>query len=93
MKSRWKLGLALLVIAAAAMVLGLAIWPGQANDSDRKVIDQRQATQTASARPKQPTSNASEADSVLRSFGNPPGERNRPGSDEPRMQTKQIKMH
>ncbi len=93
MKSRLNLGLALLVIASAAMVLALAIWPGQAKDSERKVMDQRQAAQTTSARVKKPSSNASEAETVLRRFGNPPAEGDRPGLDGPKMQTKQIKMH
>jgi hypothetical protein len=91
--SRLKIGLGLGVIAGAALLIAVAIWPRQSGESPRKVLEAPQGRESVVGREKKAASKLSESDAVLRSLGTLSGESDQAGSNGPRMQSKQIKMH
>jgi hypothetical protein len=91
--SRLKIGLGLVVIVGAALQIVVALWPRQSGKSPRKVMEPPQARESVVGREKTAASKLSDSDAVLKSFGRSSGESDSAGSNAPRMQAKQIKMH
>jgi phage tail tape-measure protein len=91
--SRLKIGLGLVVIAAAALQIVVALWPRQSGKSPREVMEPPQARESVVGREKKSASKLSESDGVLKNLGRLSGESDSAGSNAPRMQAKQIKMH
>jgi hypothetical protein len=91
--SRFKVGLALVVIVGTVILIAVAMRPRPPGDSDRKAIEQAPPGESASAREKKLAAKPAKPDSDLRNFVGLPNESDRVESNAPRMQSKQIKMH
>ncbi len=91
--SRLKIGLGLSVIVVTAVLIGVATWPHQSRSSQRTIMEPTVASDSVGERPKKAAAKLSESDGVLKSLGGLSSESDPAGSNAPRMQTKQIKMH
>jgi hypothetical protein len=88
--SRSKIALGAVVIAGAALLIAIAMWPRRLEKLQQKSTD---PIRRVVGKEENASAKSSKSDNVLQSFGKLSGEPDEPGSNSPRMQGKQIKMH